>query len=467
MDQRGTAARPLHVAIIGAGPAGLYAAEALLKKPDLVVTIDVFNRFPTPFGLVRDGVAPDHQSIKAVARVFDKVLQDPRVRFFGNVIFGVDAHHRDLKRLYDQIIYAVGAQADRRMRIPGEDLPNSLPAISFVGWYNGHPDYGDLPIDLSCERAVVVGNGNVAMDVTRILIMSPAALQTTDIADHALERLRASQLREVVVLGRRGPAQASFTSTELRELGRPDGVDVLVDPRNIELDPVSQAEIEEDRRAKANLKLLGEYAARARADAPRRITLRFLASPVEVIGTGGRVTAVRVERNELVVDPNGGLRSKGTGEVETIEAGLMLRSIGYRTVPLEGVPFDYATCTISNIAGQVVHPNTGEVVPGEYVVGWAKRGPTGLIGNNRSDSAATVEVMLADLPDLNAAGDDRRDQPEIEALLRQRGIDYVTYEDWQILNEHELARGRDQGRPRVKVTTVPEMLAIIHAGRPG
>src|SRR6266567_4339996 len=239
MEQLATTARPLRIAIIGAGPAGFYAADTLLKKRDLILTIDIFNRFPPPFGLVRDGVAPDHQSIKAVFRVFDKVLADPRVRFFGNVTYGVDIHHKEVQQFYDQIIYAVGAQADRRMGIPGEELPNNFPAISFVGWYNGHPDYRDLPIDLSCERAVVVGNGNVAMDVTRILVMSPETLLKTDIADHALEKLRESKIREVVVLGRRGAAQASFTNPEIKELGKLEGVDAIINPQSIELDPAS------------------------------------------------------------------------------------------------------------------------------------------------------------------------------------------------------------------------------------
>jgi ferredoxin/flavodoxin---NADP+ reductase len=464
-QQLATPDRPLRIAIVGAGPAGLYAADHLLRKPDIVLTIDIFNRFPTPFGLVRDGVAPDHQSIKAVVRIFDKVLADPRVRFFGNVTYGVDLHHRELKRLYHQIVYAVGAQADRRMSIPGEDLANSFPAISFVGWYNGHPDYRDLPVDLSCERAVVVGNGNVAMDVTRILATPPDALRPTDIADHALDRLRQSKIREVVVLGRRGPAQASFTTPEIRELGRLEGVDVIVDPQDLQLDAASREELEEDRTAKANLKVLHGYAARIEQAARRRILLRFLASPAEIIGVDGQITALKIERNELVVDPNGALRSRGTGQFETIPTGLVLRSIGYRTVPVEGVPFDPATSTINNIAGQVVHPNTGELLRGEYVVGWAKRGPTGLIGNNKLDSAATVEAMLADLPALQRLGDNRRDPSQIEALLRERGIDYVGYRDWRVLDQYELAAGRARGRPRVKVTTVPEMMAVIRAGR--
>ena len=472
METLGTEARPLRVAIVGAGPAGFYAADALLKKPDLVVAIDIYNRFPAPFGLVRDGVAPDHQSIKAVARVFDKLLADERVRYFGNVTFGVDLHHHDLRRRYDQLVWAIGAQADRRMSIPGEDLLGSLPAIAFVGWYNGHPDYRELPVDLSCERAVVVGNGNVAMDIARVLALPPDELASTDIADHALAKLSDSKVQEVIVLGRRGPAQASFTTPELKELGKLPGVDVVLDAGDLELEPASEAALEDDRTAKANLRLLYEYAARGDRTAPRRIHLRFLASPVEVVGDGeGRVTELMVERNELVVDANGGIRSKGTGQVEVIETGLVLRAIGYRTVPIEGVPFDHATSTLSNIAGQVVHPNTGEIVPAEYVVGWAKRGPTGLIGNNRTDSRSTVETMLADLPWLGPwleqSEDAERDPAEVERFLRERGIDYVTYEDWRVLDAHEVAMGAEQGRPRVKVTTVPEMLAIIRQGRQG
>ena len=464
-EQPGAADRPLRIAVVGAGPAGLYAAESLLRRRDIFLTVDVFSRFPTPFGLVRDGVAPDHQSIKAVARIFDRVLADPRVRFFGNVTYGVDLHHRELKQLYHQIVYAVGAQADRRMSIPGENLPNSFPAVSFVGWYNGHPDYRDLPVDLSCERAVVIGNGNVAMDVTRILVTSPDALAGTDIADHALEKLRHSRIREVVVLGRRGPVQASFTTPEIRELGKLEGVDVIVDPGDLQLDAASKSELEEDRTAKANLKILHHYASRTDHPAPRRILLRFLASPVEIIGADGRITALKIEQNELAVDPNGALRSRGIGRFEIIPTGLVLRSIGYRTVPIEGVPFDPATSTVNNVAGQVVHPNTGEVLHGEYVVGWAKRGPTGLIGNNKPDAAATVDAMLADLPALQRLRDSHRDPSQIEALLRERGIDYVTYRDWQILDQYEVAAGRARGRPRVKVTTVPEMMAVIREGR--
>ncbi len=465
MEQLGTPGRPLRIAIIGAGPAGFYAAEALLKKPALTLTLDIFNRFPTPYGLVRDGVAPDHQSIKAVIRVFEKILADPRVRFFGNVTYGVDIHHDEMKQFYDQIIYATGAQADRRMGIPGEDLPNSFPATAFVGWYNGHPDYRDLPIDLSVERAVVAGNGNVAMDVTRLLVMSPDELAKTDIADHALARLRESKIREVVMLGRRGAAQASFTTPEIKEFGKLDGVDVIVDPANIALDAATEARLAEDRIAMGNIEVLRQYAAATEHHAPRRIVMRFLVSPKEILSENNRINAVVVERNELVTDANGSVRAKGTGDFEILESGLVLRSIGYRSVPIEGVPFDDDTATISNIAGRVVHPDSGDPLPGEYVVGWAKRGPSGLIGNNKPDSIATVAAMTEDVPGLAGISDDQRDPARIEAFLRGRTVDIVTNADWKALDASETACGVAQGRPRVKATTVAEMMAIIHRKR--
>jgi ferredoxin--NADP+ reductase len=459
----GSAARPLRVAIIGAGPAGFYAIEALLKQKDVVCSIDLFNRFPTPYGLVREGVAPDHQSIKAVTRVYDKLSANANVRYFGNVTFGKDLSHADLKAHYDQIIYAVGAQSDRRMGIPGEDLAGSYPATIFVGWYNGHPDYRDLQFDLSHERVVVVGNGNVAMDVTRILVSDPDELAKTDIADHALEALRASKVREVVMLGRRGPAQAAFTNPELKELGELAGVDVIVDPADVELDPASLAALEGDKTATKNVDMLRAYAERGATGAPRRIVMRFLVSPVEVLGADGKMTGVRIEKNVLVPSADGSLRPRGTGVFEEFPAGMILRSVGYRGAPLPGVPFDEATGTIPNVAGRVVQAVGGEVVPGEYVVGWAKRGPSGVIGTNKPDSVATVQAMLADLATLPGATSDA----DIAALLHDRGVDYVSYADWKHLDAYEVAQGEAQGRPRVKVTRVAEMLEIVHRGRNG
>jgi ferredoxin--NADP+ reductase len=462
VEQRlGTAARPARIAIIGAGPAGFYAAEALLKQPNLACTIDFFNRFPTPFGLVREGVAPDHQSIKAVTRIYDRIAADQRVCYFGNVTFGTDIRHEDLKPLYDQIIYAVGTQTDRRMGIPGEDLAGSFPATAFVGWYNGHPDYRDLTFDLSHERAIVVGNGNVAMDVTRILITDPDELAKTDIADHALAQLRESEVREVVMLGRRGPAQAAFTTAELKEFGELAGVRVIVDPADLELDEHSAESLADDKIAAKNVEILRSYAAHSGWAGERSIRMCFLVSPVEILGENGQVVAVRIERNQLVMDENGGLRAKGTGVFETIEAGMVLRSVGYRGVPLPGVPFDEASYTITNIAGRVVHSTSGDPIPGEYVVGWAKRGPSGVIGTNKPDAVSTVAAMVEDLAELPGIPDENRDPSKVEALLKRRKPDYVTYADWKRLDAFETARGAEQGRPRVKVTRVPEMLQII------
>lgn len=462
VEELGTEVRPARIAIIGAGPAGFYAAEALLKQSGLVCTIDLFNRFPTPYGLVREGVAPDHQSIKAVTRVYERILENPRVRYFGNVTFGEDLHHDDIRRYYDQVIYAVGAQSDRRMGIPGEDLAGSFPATMFVGWYNGHPHHAELEFNLSHERAVVVGNGNVAMDVTRILVTRPDELAKTDIADYALDALRASQIREVVMLGRRGPAQAAFTNAELKEFGELEDVDVVVDPTDLELDPQSEASLATDKVAAKNVELLRSFAARPLTGAPRRIVMRFLSSPVELIGPGGEVEAVRVERNVLVDDGKGGLKARGTGVYSVIEAGLVLRSVGYRGVALPGVAFDDSSCTIPNVAGRVLSGPGGDVVPGEYVVGWIKRGPSGVIGTNKPDAVATVAAMIEDLPKLKGIADSDRHLEHVVRLLESRKPSYVMLHGWKKLDSHELVRGQEQGRPRVKITSVEEMLNIIH-----
>jgi ferredoxin--NADP+ reductase len=463
-EQLGTSNRPLRVAIVGAGPAGFYAAEALLKQKDLVCQIDIFNRLPTPYGLVREGVAPDHQSIKAVTRVYDKLAAAPNVRYFGNVTFGRDIFHEDIRQLYDQVVYAVGAQSDRKMGITGEDLDGSFPATIFVGWYNGHPDYRDLEFNLSHERVLVVGNGNVAMDVARILATDPDDLAKTDIADHALEALRASKVREVVMLGRRGPAQAAFTNPELKEFGELKGVDVIIDPVEMVLDEVSEASLDDDKTARKNVELMRAYAERGNTGAPRRIVMRFLVSPVGVIGSGNRVAAVTIERNDLRQAADGSLKATGSGKYETLQCGLILRSVGYRGSPIPGVPFSDSSGTIPNVAGRVFQ-NRDEVLPGEYVVGWAKRGPSGIIGTNKPDSVSTVAAMLEDIPDLAGIADEKRGLSVIEDLLRARNVDYVSYGDWKILDAHETAAGAAQGRPRVKVTRVSEMMEIIRAGR--
>lgn len=457
----GTTERPLRVAIIGAGPAAFYAAEALFKQSELVCQVDMFNRFPTPFGLVREGVAPDHETIKTVARVYDKTAANPNFRYFGNVTWGTELTHAQLRPYYDQIIYAVGAQSDRRMGIAGEDLAGSFPATVFVGWYNGHPDYCDLQFDLSQQRVVVVGNGNVAMDVARILVTSPDELAKTDIADYALEALRHSQVREVVMLGRRGPAQASFTNPELKEFGELENVDVIVDPVDLELDPTSQESLASDKNATKNLDTLRKYAAQTEHNRPRRIVMRFLASPVELTGENDQLKAIKIEKNKLTLQADGTLRASGTGQFETIPTGLVFRSVGYRGVALSGVPYDEKTGTIANVAGRVIQVSTSDTVHGEYVVGWAKRGPSGIIGTNKPDSGATVAAMVADLPHLKPAAANKRDPQAVNELLKSLGINYITYQDWQKLNNAEVSRGAQQGRPRVKFTRVNEMLSVI------
>jgi ferredoxin--NADP+ reductase len=445
------------VAIVGAGPAGFFTAEALLKEPDLVCAIDLFDRLPTPFGLVRDGVAPDHPSIKKVTAKFERIAANPSVRFFGNVTFGRDLEREDLRRRYDQIVYAVGAPADRRLGIPGEDLSGSWPATSFVAWYNGHPDFADLEFDLSPDRALVVGNGNVAVDVARILVRSPEELARTDMADHAVAALRESRVREVVMIGRRGPAQAKFTSAELKELGRLEGVDVVVDPADLDLDPDSAAALSASRGALRNYEILTELAARPTTGADRTLVLRFLTSPVELLGDVS-VSSVRLERNRLVSGRDGYQRAQGTGELETVDAGLVLRSVGYRGSPLPDVPFDERRAVIPNEAGRVTRGPGGEPVAGEYATGWIKRGPTGIIGTNKPDAVETVRSMLEDLRELPPL---EEGIPAVEELLSARGVPYVSRDEWQILDEAERRRGEEEERPRVKFVRVDEMLRVI------
>ena len=464
MTRPGTEAQPLRVAIIGAGPTGFYATDQLFRQPELVVDVDLYDRVPTPYGLVRAGVAPDHQKIKAVTAAFDKVAAHPRFRFFGGVELGRHLSVDDLRAHYHMIIYTTGAQTDRRMGIPGEDLQRSHAATEFVAWYNGHPDYRDLTFDLSQERAAVVGVGNVAADVARILSRTPEELAATDIADYALEALSASRIREVYVLGRRGPAQAAFTNPEVRELGELAGADVSAIPEEVELDELTRQALERapDRATQKKVEILKEFSRRAPTGKPKRLVMRFLVSPVELLDDGrGGVGRMRLVKNRLYATATGTLQPKATGEFEELPVGLVFRSVGYRGVPLPGVSFNDDWGVILNEKGRVLDSQTKQPLVGQYAAGWIKRGPTGVIGTNKPDAAETVSGMLEDLArDIHLRPADPTPQA-VERMVRERQPQYLSYQDWLKLDDIETGRGKETGRPRVKFTRVKDMLAAL------
>lgn len=466
-EQVGTQTNPLRIAIIGSGPSGFYAAEHLQKQADLTIEIDMFDRLPTPFGLVRGGVAPDHQKIKSVTRVYEKIATRPNFRFFGNVEFGRDLRMNDIRQHYHAIIFAVGAQTDKPLGIPGEDLPGSHAATEFVAWYNAHPDYRDREFDLSVDSVAVIGVGNVAMDVVRILARTVDELRETDIADYALDALAHSQVKNIYILGRRGPAQAAFTNPEVKELGEMADADVFVPPEDVMLDEHSRAFIESgaDRTAVRNVEILTEFANRPPQGKSRRIVMRFLVSPVEIIGTD-RVEAIKIVRNELYLTESGSLRPRPTDQYETIPVELVFRSVGYRGVPMEDVPFYDRWGTIPNDKGRVLTEHEGgQQVIGQYVVGWIKRGPSGVIGTNKPDSVETVEMLLQDVQAGNLFTPDAAQRDVINNLLRGRGVRYVTFEDWQLLDQLEQQRGQAVNRPRLKFSRVQDMLDALEAAR--
>ncbi|HEX6457579.1 MAG TPA: FAD-dependent oxidoreductase [Thermoleophilaceae bacterium] len=449
-------------AIVGAGPAGFYTAEQLLGQG---FEVDLYDVLPTPFGLVRAGVAPDHPKIKSVTRVYEKTARKPGFRFFGGVELGSDVQREDLLERYHAVVYAVGTATDNRLGIPGEDRPGSHSATEFVAWYNGHPDFADAEFDLSATRAVVIGNGNVAIDVARMLVLDPDEINVTDTADHAVAGLAAAQVEHVILLGRRGPAQAAFTNPELRELGELQRANVIVDPAEVELDEHSAAWLESDAAEptnRRNVEILREYSQLPPGDKSHRIELRFLRSPVEVLGEedSGCVTGLRVVRNRIEPDESGRLRAVSTGEEEVISCGLVLRSIGYRGNPLPGVPFDERRGLIHNEGGRVTSED-GERLPGEYAVGWIKRGPSGVIGTNKKDAADTVARVVEDVEAGRLNEPSASSDPEaIEAWLRECVPSLVTWEGWEAIDTHEQGLGEPQGRPRVKLVRVPEMIAV-------
>jgi ferredoxin--NADP+ reductase len=436
----------LRAAVVGSGPAGFYAAGALLAS-DLAVEVDLIERLPTPWGLVRLGVAPDHPNIKAVSRAFEKTAAQPGFRFFGNVEVGRDVTHDELAGLYDAVVYSVGAQTDRRLGIPGEDLPGSWAATEFVAWYNGHPDFQELEFDLSHERAVVVGNGNVALDVARMLALTPEELAPTDTTDAAIAAINGAGIREILVVGRRGPVQASWTPVEVGELGELAGADVVVDPADLELDEASAAALEAaPPPVKRSVEHLRDYAARPHGGTPRTIRFRFLSSPVAIHGEE-KVEAIELVRNVLVDG-----RAVATDERETIACGIVFRSVGYHGVSLPGVPFDEASGTIPNEGGRVRH--------GLYAAGWIKRGPSGVIGTNKKDATETVELLLED---ARAGALPARGEGTLEALLAERGVEAVLYAGWEAIDRTERAAGEPQGRPRIKLCSWDALLAAARS----
>jgi ferredoxin--NADP+ reductase len=442
------------VAIVGSGPAGFYAAGQLLSDKERTVEVDVFDKLATPWGLVRYGVAPDHPKIKSVTRVYEKTAAKEGFRFHGNVEVGVDVSHEELASAYHAVLYSIGAAKDRRLGIPGEELAGSHAATEFVAWYNGHPDYADLAFDLSARTVVVVGNGNVALDVARMLALDVSELAVTDTADHAIEVLAHSEVEEIVVLGRRGPAQAAFTNPELRELADLHDADVIIDAPQGTWVGLEGIEPTNER----NVEILRGYQAAAPQGRKRRIVLRFGVSPVEILGSD-RVEGVRIVHNELVED-EGRVSARPTGESEVIEAQLVVRSLGYTGSPLPGVPFDDGRGTIHNRCGRVTHVGTEDPLPGVYTAGWVKRGPSGVIGTNKKCAQETVDLLLEDLQ-AGKLPEPTSTPNQLLDALEERGVEVVDYAGWELIDAHEKSLGEPHGRPRVKLVRRAEHL--LHA----
>ncbi len=451
---------PIKVAIVGSGPAAFYAADHLQKKLGDRVFIDMFEKLPTPHGLVRSGVAPDHQKIKSVARVYDKIATNPQFRFFGLVEFGKHLTLEDLRRRYNQIVLATGAQTDRKMGIPGENLIGSHTATEFVGWYNAHPDHMGLGFDFSGKKVVIVGVGNVAVDVARILSLTRGEMGKTDIADYALEQLAESGIREIHMLGRRGPAQAAFTNPELRELEKLEDADLLTLPNEAQPDPLTLEELERkpDRTAQTKIELIKKASERVPSKS-KKITIRFLVSPIEIIAReDNKVKSVKVVKNRLYRSDDGSLRPKPTNETEEIPADLVFRSVGYRGIPLRDVPFDDRSGVIPNEKGRVLDKTGGNPLPGLYTTGWIKRGPTGVIGTNKTDSGETVSCMVEDIERENTLHPELTSAESIKELLDEK---HISYNEWLRVDSFEKKEGEKQGRPRVKVTRLEEILGIL------
>ena len=458
------AQHPLRVAVVGSGPAGFYAAEHLLKQPGLHALLDMYEMLPMPFGLVRYGVAPDHQKIKSVTKAFELVASRPNFRLLGNVEVGRHVTTQELAQYYHQVVFTVGAQSDRRLGIPGEDLIGSHPATHFVAWYNGHPQFRDYQFDLTQECVAIVGVGNVAIDVARILCRTRAELLRTDVADYALEALSASKVREVYLLGRRGPAQAAFSNPEIKELGEMEGADPVVLPAEAALDELSMQELRTtpDKTVQKKVELLQAYATRKLTGKARRLNLRFLVSPVELLGNAhGQVAGMRIVRNVLQQNSTGGLQPVATDQFETLPAGLVFRSVGYRGIPLDGLPFAERAGVFPNNLGRLLDPQTQQPITGHYTAGWIKRGPSGVIGTNKPDAVETVACMLADREAGVLIHPAHPQTDAVDALLAERQTQMVSYADWQRLDKLEQTLGAATGQPRIKFTSMPQVVEAL------
>lgn len=460
MSAVGSESNPLRVAIIGSGPAGFYTVSNFLKHTDVHVEMDMFDRLPTPFGLVRAGVAPDHQKYKTVTRAYDKSASQDNYRFYGNVEYGSNVTLDDLKAHYHQIIFCSGAPGDRNLNVPGEDLDGSYSATDFVAWYNGHPDYVDYQFNLEAESVAVVGVGNVAIDVARILLKTDNELASTDMADHALEALRNSKVKTVYVMGRRGPAQAAFTPPEIKEMGELEDADVTVPAEEAVLDSVSRAAAEEDKNIAKNVAVIESFAGQTGTGKSKQLIIRFLVSPTELIADDdGKVKAIKIVKNEAVVQDDGTVKAQATDQEEVIPVGMVFRSVGYRGAPLPEIPFNDSWGTIANEQGRIVE--NGEPVTGLYTAGWIKRGPTGVIGTNKTCAQETVNMMVEDLKAGKILSPEKPGIDQAKQLVSEKAPDAISYQDWQKIDAVETSKGEAQGRPRVKFTSREAVLAEL------
>ncbi len=451
----GNDTNPLRIAIIGAGPSGFYAAESLFKS-HLNVKVDVYDRLPTPYGLLRGGVAPDHQRMKSVAKAYERIaVSNPNFSFYGNVKIGKDISVDDLRNCYDALIFACGAETDKKLGIPGEDLPGSYTATEFVGWYNGHPDYQSRSFNLKCKIAYIIGQGNVSIDVTRILAKNDAELSESDITAVAQAALADSGIQEIHLVGRRGPAQSAFTELEIKEMGELEDAEPVVNPADIELNEASHLELEDEKNHKArkNMHILREFAALSPAGKKKKVVIHFFESPIELVGNG-KVEAIRLVKNRLEGEP-GNQKAIATDETIEMPCDMVFRSVGYRGIPIEGVPFDERRGVFPNTDGRLIKDDAP--MYGMYAVGWIKRGPSGVLGSNKPCSAKTVETLISDIASLQFAP--ARSNEQLLEKLKNAGVDVVSFTEWQNIDALEVEAGQKVGKPREKITIVPELLA--------